>query len=221
MRNLFNREKTTAFPKEFEDALTALKITKQCTEDTVKGLEKVLRDPHKNEEKVEEILSVGKICEKYTNTFGDGSLTTVLTSSSTVLSIIAKKEKQLRKECHEHVLLPVKVWAQDDYPRFMRDVEKCRKLRDQMESAEKAAQKKNTEEKIVKFEAAKNEFNKAYEGCKQEVDRTKKVHQHHMNCMKLMSQHHLMFFKAIDEELDKATEAMAKCVESQVKAAKQ
>jgi hypothetical protein len=30
-----------------------------------------------------------------------------------------------------------------------------------------------------------------------------------------------MFFKAVDEELNKATEAMAKCVESQAKPSKQ
>lgn len=157
-------------------------------------------------------------------------MTAVLNQTNTVLSIIARKDQSMRAECYENVVLPLKVWIQDDYPRFMRDVEKVRKLNDQMNSAAGAAQRKNTEEKVQKFEAAKAEFNQSYEACKAELERMKKVNQHHMSCMRLMSQNHvstfclhsktqiipfqLNFFKTIDEELEKATEAMMRSVSS-------
>lgn len=122
-------------------------------------------------------------------------MTTVLTSTSTAFTIVAKKDRYCRKESIEQVLNPLKVWAEDDYPKFMKDIKKCQELHDKMESAGKAVQSKPTPERTKKYENFKIEFHASYERCKNELDRVKKVNTHHMNCIKLLGQHYVRTHK--------------------------
>ncbi|KAH7726640.1 hypothetical protein AAVH_05524 [Aphelenchoides avenae] len=146
---------------------------------------------------------LGRTCEQFSQHYFDSEYYRVLDTTSTVCAALGKSEKHMEKEALEKAIVPIRVWAEEDYPRLLRDLQACTKMHAHMESANKQATK--SPEKQQKADTARDQFNRQFEICKAEIARMTKVHKHHTTCLQQLMQLQHGYYKTASEELQKAS----------------
>ncbi|VDM97530.1 unnamed protein product, partial [Onchocerca ochengi] len=118
--------------------------------------------------------------------FVSGSFYEALQATANVCFSIAKKEREIQMEAFQRVVIPMKSWIQEDYPRLMKDIKKCYILKDKMDRSVASAEARKTPERLTKAQEAKMKHQLFFERVENEVMRYKAVHRHHMQCLKVL-----------------------------------
>lgn len=57
---------------------------------------------------------------QYSQHYFDSEYYRILNMTSTVCAALGKSEKHMQKEAFEKTIMPIRVWAEEDYPRLIR-----------------------------------------------------------------------------------------------------
>jgi hypothetical protein len=91
----------------------------------------------------------------------------------------------------------ISVWVEEEYPRLLRDLQKCHRLKKENDSAAAAVASKPTPTKEAKANAVREQYELQLRMCKIEMEKTKKIRKHHTNCLKIMASLHVSCLKEL------------------------
>ncbi|VDM12323.1 unnamed protein product [Wuchereria bancrofti] len=196
-------KKLSAYPDNFEKAINFIKITQEYTQDVVAAIEKLINASQpKRHSKPNDLERLAHVAQKYMPYFVSGSFYEALQATATVCISVAKQEREAQMDAFQRVVVPMKSWIQEDYPRLMKDIKKCYYLKDKMDRSMASVEARKTPERLMRAQEAKNKHQIFFERVKNEVMRYKAVHRHHMQCLKvLMLKNYQFERKAKDEFL--------------------
>ncbi|KAI6182037.1 hypothetical protein M3Y97_00337100 [Aphelenchoides bicaudatus] len=209
-------------PDHFLAEVQDLKTTRDNTVDVVKIMEKMVKsalppsaaNANVLEQKAmatqqDELQKVGQTCENSMHCFYEQRYYYVLKTSSEVCNQLSKKQKSTIQEIYDRSMMPMKVWVEEEYPRFIRDLQRCAKLKKESDAANAAFAAKASPIKQAKAQNAKDVYEPQVKICAMQMEKERKVHKHHMNCLKLMAAMQHNYSKYVVEEVEKAQAKLA------------
>jgi len=220
MRSMFgSRDKIGGtVPEEFAADIKIIKDTRDYTAEVVKYMEKMLRTatpsnapnatnlgpPKVFTVQQDELQRMSRTCEVSMHLFYEQRYYYVLKTTGEICTQLSKRQKQMIQEIYERAMMPIKVWVEDDYPRFIRDLQRFQKLKKDRDAAVAALARQPT----IQRESRANILNAQYDQqstiSRGEMEKTRKIRKHHESCFKLMATLHNKYSKSVLEEIEKA-----------------
>lgn len=117
----------------------------------------------------------------------------VLKTTSEVCNHLSKRQKHTIQEIYDRSMMPMKLWSEEEFPRLIRDLQKCHKLKKETDSAFVALASKQSPAREAKSNALKEQYDQQLRMCRNEIEKTRKIRKHHTSCLKLMASLHVSF----------------------------
>jgi len=203
-------------PDEFLADVQIMKATREYTVEVVKYIEKMVRTaiPPANQDtnnpqkivavQTDELQRLSKTCDDAMHYFYQQRYYYVLKATSEICTQLSKRQKQMIQEIHDRAMMPLKVWVDEDYSRFVRDLQKCQKLKKERDAAVNALANNPTPQKGPRAIGLQEQYELCFKLSKAEVEKTRKIRKHHANCLKLMATLHHKYSMDVLGEIEKA-----------------
>ncbi|VDM30065.1 unnamed protein product [Toxocara canis] len=120
-------QKESAYPPEFENAIAAIKTTREYTIPVIQALEKIVR-PLQSRKK-NELERMAAIAQKYTPHLASGAYFEALKATGNACASVNSKENEMLADSYDRVFTPMKSWVEEDFPRLMKAGHTCVTLR--------------------------------------------------------------------------------------------
>uniref|UniRef100_A0A0M3HV17 BAR domain-containing protein n=1 Tax=Ascaris lumbricoides TaxID=6252 RepID=A0A0M3HV17_ASCLU len=195
-------QKESAYPPEFEKAVTAIKTTRDYTVPVIQALEKIVRPPQAHRK--EELERMSLIAQKYTPHLSSGAYFEALKATGNACAAVNKREQETLSDSFDRVFAPMKSWVEEDYPRLMKEIKKCYAVKEEMDRAVMATGARQTPERSAKCEAAKKRHKEFFDRVSTEVFKWKAVHRHHMQCLRVLMYKRYLFEKSSKLDFESA-----------------